>query len=175
MALPPGIAAVVMNERAVKRVEKAEPRSLYFNLKDCLRDGERGQTPFTPAVGILIQMNRRLKMIDEKGMEREREQIESLASDFRRQISGMPFEIVSESLSAAETPLHPTGTLPDGSPVSAYRIFEILKDEYGIFVCPCGGELAEKVFRVGHIGHLTAEDNKKLIDALKDMQNRGLL
>ena len=71
--------------------------------------------------------------------------------------------------------LHPTGTLPDGSPVSAYRIFEILKDEYGIFVCPCGGELAEKVFRVGHIGHLTAEDNKKLIDALKDMQNRGLL
>ena len=52
LALPPGIAAVVMNERAVKRVEKAEPRSLYFNLKDCLRDGERGQTPFTPAVGI---------------------------------------------------------------------------------------------------------------------------
>lgn len=175
LALPPGIAAIVMNERAVRRVEGAQVESLYLNLKDYLKDGERGQTPYTPAVGILIQMNRRLKMIEEKGLEKERLQIQELADDFRRQISGLPFEIASESLSAAETPLEPTGKLADESPVSAYRIFEILKDEYGIFVCPNGGALKEKIFRVGHIGNLTKEDNKKLVDALKDMQKRGLL
>ena len=175
LALPPGIAAVVMNERAVKRVEESRVESLYFNLKDYLKDGERGQTPFTPAVGILIQMNRRLKRIEEKGLAEEQEQIKELAEDFRQKIKDLPLKIVSESLSAAETPLAPIGKNADGSPVSAYRIFEILKDEYGIFVCPNGGELAEKVFRVGHIGHLTKEDNQKLVDALRDMQDRGLL
>ena len=175
LALPPGIAAIVMNERTVRRVEESQVESLYFNLKDYLKDGERGQTPFTPAVGILIQMNRRLKRIEEKGLVEEQERIKELAEDFRQKIKGLPFKIVSEALSSAETPLAPTGKLQGGNPVSAYRIFEILKDEYGIFVCPNGGELAEKVFRVGHIGHLTKEDNQKLVDALKDMQDRGLL
>jgi aspartate aminotransferase-like enzyme len=63
----------------------------------------------------------------------------------------------------------------DGKPVSAHRIFEILKDEYGIWICPNGGALADTVFRVGHIGALTSEDNDSLIAAWKDMQRRGLL
>ena len=42
---------------------------------------------------------------------------------------------------------------------------DILKDEYQIWICPNGGALAEKVFRVGHIGNLTFEDNEKLTDA----------
>lgn len=58
---------------------------------------------------------------------------------------------------------------------SANDIFLRLKDEYGIWVCPNGGELKDKVFRVGHIGCLTTEDNDKLIAALKDMQRRGLI
>ena len=37
-------------------------------------------------------------------------------------------------------------------------------------------DLAEKIFRVGHIGALTTDDNTSLVEALKDMQkNRGLL
>ncbi len=87
----------------------------------------------------------------------------------------MPFEIVSDFLSSAVTPLHPTGVDKDGKPVSAHHIFEILKDEYGIWVCPNGGALADKVFRVGHIGALTPADNDSLIEAFKDMQRRGLL
>jgi aspartate aminotransferase-like enzyme len=58
---------------------------------------------------------------------------------------------------------------------SAYDIFVTLKDEYGIWVCPNGGALADKIFRVGHIGELTSEDNDKLIAALCDMQKRGLI
>ncbi len=37
------------------------------------------------------------------------------------------------------------------------------------------GALADTVFRVGHIGALTPEDNDSLIAAWKDMQRRGLL
>lgn len=175
LALPPGLAVMVLNGRAVTRVEQSKVESLYFDLKEYLKDGERGQTPFTPAVGILIQMHRRLKGIEDRGLLAEQARIRELAEDFRGRLCGLPFEIVSESLSAAETPLRPTGVRPDGKPVSAYRIFEILKDEYGIFICPNGGELRDTVFRVGHIGNLTKEDNETLIRAWKDMQKRGLL
>ena len=71
-------------------------------------------------------------------------------------------------MSNAVTPLHPLHAW-------AYDIFLKLKDEYGIWVCPNGGDMAEKVFRVGHLGHLSPEDNTTLVNALKDMQQKGLL
>ena len=58
---------------------------------------------------------------------------------------------------------------------SAYDIFTILKDEYGIWICPNGGELKDKVFRVGHIGALTKEDNTTLVNAFNDLKKRGII
>jgi aspartate aminotransferase-like enzyme len=135
-----------------------------------LKNGERGQTPFTPAVGILIQINARLCAIQAGGLNAEQAKIRAIAADFRNRIVNYPFTIVSESLSNAVTSLSPT----DPS-VSAYDIFRILKEEYNIIVCPNGGELANKVFRVGHIGNLTIRDNDALFAALDDMQRRGIL
>lgn len=168
LACPPGISVIVLSPKAVERVEQANVKSLYFDLALALKNGERGQTPFTPAVGILRQINTRLKEIDKIGIEGEQNKIKTLAEDFRSKIEGLPVEITSNSLSNAVTPLHPLNT-------SAYRIFSILKDEYGIWVCPNGGELAEKIFRVGHIGELTSNDNDVLIQALKDLYEKGLL
>lgn len=169
LACPPGISVIVLSEKAIERVEANEPKCMYLDLKSALKNGERGQTPFTPAVGILRQIHARLKQIKEDGgVEKESAKIKELAEDFRNKIKGLPFEIVSESMSNAVTPLYPLTA-------SAYDIFITLKDEYGIWVCPNGGELKDKVFRVGHIGDLTKDDNDKLIDALKDMQKRGLI
>ena len=113
--------------------------------------------------------------VDWQTQKAEQARIRCQAEDFRSKIKDLPFEIVSNSLSAALTPLHPTGVDKEGKAVSAHRIFEILKDEYGIWICPNGGALADTVFRVGHIGALTPEDNDSLIAAWKDMQRRGLL
>ena len=169
LACPPGISVIVLSTYAVDRVYDHECKCMYLDLKSALKNGERGQTPFTPAVGILRQINARLKEIDAAGgVESETRQITELAEDFREKIKDMPFEIFSDSMSHAVTPLHPKN-------VSAYDIFTILKDEYGIWVCPNGGEMADKVFRVGHIGALTKEDNTALADALRDLQRRGLL
>lgn len=169
LACPPGISIIVLVPRAIKRVEGNRPRCMYLDLKSALKNGERGQTPFTPAVGILRQINARLKEIDQAGgVGTEIVKIRRLAEDFREKVKELPFEIVSESMSNAVTPLHPLTA-------SANDIFLTLKDEYGIWVCPNGGELKDTVFRVGHIGDLTTEDNDKLIAALKDMQKRGLI
>ena len=59
LACPPGISIIVLSPRAIERIERNNVRCMYLNLKDALRNGERGQTPFTPAVGILRQINYR--------------------------------------------------------------------------------------------------------------------
>ncbi|MGN0436127.1 MAG: pyridoxal-phosphate-dependent aminotransferase family protein [Wujia sp.] len=169
LACPPGVSVIVLSEEALERVQSNNPRTMYLDLKSALKDGERGQTPFTPAVGILRQINARLKDIDVRGgVSAEVARITALAEDFRQKIKELPFEIVSESMSNAVTPLHPLTA-------SAYDIFLTLKDEYGIWVCPNGGALKDEIFRVGHIGDLNTEDNDKLISALQNMQQRGLI
>lgn len=140
LACPPGISVIVMSERAVNRLAHQKTLSMYFDLKDALKNGERGQTPFTPAVGILRQINARLREVEQSGgIEKEINRVAELASDFRNKIVDLPFTILSSSLSNAVTPIQPNN-------VSAYQIFLTLKDEYNIWVCPNGGDLKEKVF-----------------------------
>lgn len=169
LACPPGISLVVLSNRALDRVNSIDSKCMYLDFKDALENAKRGQTPFTPAVSILLQINARLREIDENGgVNYQINKTAEIANDFRNKIKELPFEIVSQSLSNAVTPLHPLN-------VSAYDIFIRLKDEYKIWICPNGGELKDKILRVGHIGDLSIADNDKLIDALKEMNKRGLL
>ena len=169
LACPPGVSVIVLAPRAVERVTTRKVKSMYFNLEDMLKNMERGQTPFTPAVGILRQINARLKAIDAfGGADKEVERVASLAADFREKIKELPFEFVSEAPANGVTPVHPVNA-------DARKIFEVLKDEYGIWICPNGGDMEHTIFRIGHIGNLTPEDNTTLVNALKDMQKRGML
>lgn len=170
LALAPGVSIIVLSKKSVDRINSNKTRCYYLDLKSALKNMERGQTPFTPAVGILIQLNERLNQIYNIGLECGRKKIMDVCNDFRNRIKKYPFEIFSDSLSYAVTPLSPTN-----ENVSAYKIFEILKEEYNIIVCPNGGELADKVFRVGHIGNLKIKDNDKLFLAFDDLIKRGII
>ncbi|MBR6898370.1 MAG: alanine--glyoxylate aminotransferase family protein [Lachnospiraceae bacterium] len=167
LACPPGISAVVLSARAVERVMSIECGCMYLDLKDALKNAERGQTPFTPAVGTLLQINARLQQIKETGgVDAENARIASLCADFRSRLSDLPFRPFCNSPSNCVTALTP-------STVSAYELFLKLKDEYGIWICPNGGELRDRVFRVGHIGALSTKDNEKLVSAFKDLKDKG--
>ena len=169
LACPPGISVIVLSPRAVERVMNNNVKSMYFDLKDALKNGERGQTPFTPAVGTLLQINARLKEIEELGgVSEEQKKIASLAQYFRDGLKDLPLDICSEALSNAVTPLSTRNC-------SAYDIFTVLKDEYDIWICPNGGEMKDKIFRVGHIGCLEIRDYEILLSALRDLVKRGIL
>lgn len=169
LACPPGVSIIVLAPKGLERVVASKVRTMYFDLKDALKNQERGQTPFTPAVGILLQINERLKEIARNGgADAEVARVAAQAEDFRNKIKELPLEFVSDSPANGVTSVHPTTA-------KAHDIFLTLKDEYGIWVCPNGGDMKDTIFRVGHIGALTHEDNTTLINALKDMQKRGLL
>lgn len=169
LAVQPGISMIALSPRAIKRVENNNEICMYLSLKQALQNGKRGQTPFTPAVTTLLQINARLHQIYNRGgVGQERDKIISLAGYFRNSIKNLPFEFVSESPSNAVTCLRPLHG-------DASKIVNILKDTYKIWVCPNGGEMADVVFRVGHIGFITRENNQTLIDAMYDMNKKGLL
>lgn len=171
LACPPGIAVMALAPSALERIEKTKCCCQYLDLKLALKNQERGQTPWTPAVGVLRQINVRLKEIDAAGGDKaEIERTAQLANYFRNKLKEhhLPFEIISESLSNAVTPLHPTTQ-------SAYEIFLKIKDEYGMWICPNGGDMKDTVFRVGHIGALTTKDYDQLIAAFIDLQKKNFI
>ena len=169
LAVQPGVAVMALTPEALRRIDENKEVCMYLSLKQALQNGQRGQTPFTPAVTTLLQIHTRLQgIISRGGVQEERNIIASVAADFRNGIKDLPFEFVSEFPSNAVTALRPVNG-------HAKEIVRILKDEYQIWGCPNGGELADEVFRIGHIGHITKEDNQKLIDALHDMKERSLL
>ena len=169
LACPPGISVMVLSPRALDRVSKTKCVCQYLDLQIALRNAERGQTPWTPAVGTLLQINARLKEIESNGgAEAEISRTAHLAQYFRDRIKDLPFKNFSGSPSNAVTALCPTTA-------SANDIFLKLKDEYGIWICPNGGDLKDKVFRVGHIGCLTEKDFDCLIEAFADLQKRGFI
>ena len=67
LACPPGISVIVLSPKAVERVNNSKTKCMYLDLKDALKNQERGQTPFTPAVGILRQIHERLIEINRGG------------------------------------------------------------------------------------------------------------
>lgn len=173
LALSPSMSFTVMDKTAIERCQKINVKNLYFNYPIYLKDGERGQTTFTPAVGTLLQLNEKLKRIEASGgIENQNKLANERANYFRNSIKGLPFKLFSEEKDSSNcvTALCPTN--PD---INAHKVFEIIKDEYGIWICPNAGDIAEKVFRVGHIGSIKTEEIDILIKAFKDLVKRGLL
>jgi aspartate aminotransferase-like enzyme len=134
---------------------------MYFDFKDYVLNGKRGQTPFTPAVRVLIELNDMLHHIDEVSVAALVARTAGRAADFRHRIEALPVDIPPHPLSNACTPL----ILASGraKEINAALIAR------GIYLNPNGGALADTVLRVGHLGNLSIEDNAELVSALAEV------
>ena len=173
LSLPPSMSFTVLDKEAQNRCKTNIVKSMYFNYADYLKNGERGQTPYTPAVSTLIMLNEKLRRIDAAGGISTMNKLAKEKADyFRNKIKPLPLKLfISQDCSSNCV----TALAPVNENVNAHKIFEIIKDEYNIWICPNGGELAEKVFRVGHIGNISYEEIDKLIEVFYDLVKRQLL
>ena len=151
LALPPALSFVVLSERACERVMGIQPPTLYLNLRDHLLNMERGQTPFTPAVGVVLQLHDKLKRIREVGLDTYRAGIRDNATYFRRAIADLPYAVPTYPLSVALTPV----CCPRHN---ARHLYETAMEEDGIVLTPSGGALRDQLLRVGHLGALRPVD-----------------
>ncbi len=160
LALPPGLTMVVLSPTAIKKINPKH--QLYFDFNSYIKDGERGQTPFTPAVLIILQLHDRLLNIKKEGISFHNNKARDIAEYFRKEIEKLPLEIYSNFMPNAMTTL---------SPLDEKSASDIVRDLVRIYNCvltPNGGELKDKVFRVSHMGDMTKEYVDILIDALYD-------
>lgn len=163
LALSPGLSVVEISERLYQnKVLGIETASLYFDFKEHIRNMERGQTPFTPAVGVLLELKERLTEIEENGVEVIRNEIREWAVKFRDELRKEGFQIPNYAMSNALTPvlLEP----------NAKEMYEQLKDKYDIIVTPSGGALEKVLIRVGHLGNVKWEDYEMLLNAMKHIR-----
>ncbi|MFY4759966.1 pyridoxal-phosphate-dependent aminotransferase family protein [Aliarcobacter butzleri] len=154
LALPPGLGIVVLSPKAILKLQ--EINSIYFNFKSYITDIQRGQTPFTPAISIILQLNKRLKELRKQTIVKANKKTKKLANYFRKNIKDLPFEFYVKNMPNAMTTLTPT----DGK--LATQIIEEFEERYNIILTPSGGDLKEKLIRVSHMGNM----NKKYVDVL---------
>jgi aspartate aminotransferase-like enzyme len=161
LALPPGLTMVILSPSAINRVQ--DIKNIYFNFKDYLRNGQRGQTPYTPAVTIMLQLEARLAQIDRRGgVGQSITRARDIAEYFRATVQDLPLKFYTPYMPNAMTTLTPT----DGK--NAMDIVNALEDGYKVMVCPNGGAERELIFRVSHMGEMTRAYVDVLIDALYD-------
>ncbi|MCL1984672.1 MAG: aminotransferase class V-fold PLP-dependent enzyme [Methanomassiliicoccaceae archaeon] len=156
LALSPGLSGIVISERACERIEKAIPSSVYFDMRRYLKDMERGQPPFTPAVGTILEMDDMLQRIGRIGVRAQVERMKRTAEHFRERIPELDIELPGYPLSNALTPL----LFKHGN---ALGVYERLRAEHGITLTPSGGPLRDRMLRVGHMGNITEDDQNDLI------------
>lgn len=161
LSLAPGLAIITASERIIEeRINKIDSHVMYLDFKNHLLNGKRGQTPFTPAVRIIYELQNRLHQILEIGIKEQVRRTREIAEDFRNKMSSLGLEYPKYPLSNAETVV----LFPQNN---ADLVGTKLKEEYGYIINPNGGDKAKKMFRVAHIGNHNLEDNDLIIDAIK--------
>lgn len=165
LGLPPGLAFLAFNDRAVKRLNPT-PATFYFDIPEYLKNQKRGQMPFTPAIGLYLLLAERLDEIRQAGLDLETAKHITRARDFRTQVSDLPFDFFPHTPSNAIT------ALQCRHGISAKTLVQKLQTDYQIYLAPNGGNLGDRVFRVSHMGEQTPSDVQLVVQALKDLTAR---
>jgi len=164
IALPPGMTFIILSPKAIDHVRNRSRTtgSLYLDFNEYLDNIDRGQTPFTPSVGIILQLYSQLNKFEKNGMDFYHRKASNLASLFRNNISTFPLELFTKYMPNALTAL----TTTNGE--SASDLVNNFITRYKIYLNPNGSELSDKVFRVSHMGNQSEDDVRSLLSAFED-------
>ena len=166
LALPPGLSFIAMNEQAKEKIAKCNVKSLYFDLKDYLKNQERGQMPYTPAIGIFLMLHQRLADIQKIGLQKVIDAHKDLANYFRTKIEALPLSMFSK------TPSNGLTAVQCEKDISAFDIVQQMDNKFNTYLTSNGGGLKDKVFRVSHMGDQTKEEIDILIKNLSTIFNQ---
>lgn len=69
LAIPHSLSFMAVSPKAFEKAKNVTTRPFYFDALEYLKDWQRNQTPFTPAVSLIFQLERRLEKIRDEGLE----------------------------------------------------------------------------------------------------------
>ncbi len=150
--LPPGLAIVGFSEKAMAATKTAKLPRTFFDVTDMAKGYANNAYPYTPAVGLLNGLNESCRMLLDEGLEnvfarhhRIAEGVRAAVRAWGLELCAATPEVYSDTVSAIRT--------PEGC--NATDIVSHAAQTYGVAFGTGLGEVAGKVFRIGHLGSLT--------------------
>ncbi len=151
--LPGGLGILYVSEKALARVDGATSPRAYFDLRPMRVQNANGYFPSTPALSLLFGLDESLTMLLEEGMPNIAARHKRLATGVRAAVRAWGLtpcakraEIESNTLTAV--------VMPEGFDSS--RVVDIAFKRYDMSLGAGLGEVAGKVFRIGHLGDTNA-------------------
>jgi aspartate aminotransferase-like enzyme len=165
---PPGITMVAVGKQAWPVVEKATCPRFYWDFRQAKSWADKGQTPWTPAVGVLFGMQAALKMMLAEGME-------NIYARHRRVGQHMRDGAVRLGLELFADPAHAANTVTAIKVPAGWDDATITKGmrARGVVISGGQGKLKGQVIRVGHLGYVDVPDIDEVLAALAAVLGRG--
>jgi aspartate aminotransferase-like enzyme len=157
---PPGLAFLSLSEAARERMDQPGQPSYYFDMKRALASYEKGDSPWTPPIGLVMGLHEALKMIKEEGLESVIERHARNARAARAAVRALGLEVFPTVPAACTTAV----AIPEGH---AEQIRKHLHDVYGIRIAGGQGRLKGKIVRIGHLGHYFESDIFTVVSAFE--------
>jgi aspartate aminotransferase-like enzyme len=161
--IPPGLAMAAASERAWAAAETATMPRFYFDLvkhRDAL---PKGQTPWTPAVGLFFQLEAALVIMEAEGYEGIYARHAACGAASRAGLKTMGFKLFADPAYASNSVT--SARVPEGVDWSALN-----KELHarGLVLAGGQGKMSGKIFRIGHLGDVSVGDIVRAIEVLEE-------
>jgi aspartate aminotransferase-like enzyme len=160
---PPGLAMVALRDRAWEAYAQARLPRFYWDFARARKNGEKGTTPFTPAVGVVHALQEAVRLMAQEGQEAIFARHRRIGRQVREGMRELRLELFAEGAAASDTVT--AVRIPAG--VDAARLLRDLRQEHGVVVGSGQDWLKGSIFRVGHMGWVHESDVEHLLNALR--------
>ena len=121
-----------------------------------------GQTPFTPAIAVVYQVDEGLRLMHAEGKENVFARHAACAAAARAGLTDLGFKLLADPAFASQTVT--AAWLADGQD---WKPFNTRIKGHGVILAGGQGKLTNRIFRLGHLGSVTVEDILDVIAVLE--------
>ncbi len=153
LMLPPGLSFISVSPKAAKLIEGSKCPKYYFDLKAAKKALDKADTPFTPAITLIIALCEALRMIKQDGLENVFLRHKKMAEATREAVEALGLELFAPT---AASDVVTAVKVPQG--IDGEKLVKAMRDTYGVTIAGGQEELKGKVFRIAHMGYIEEFD-----------------
>lgn len=161
LMIPPGLGFVAYSERAWAAAEKARLPRFYFDLRKARAEIGAGDTPFTPAITLVLAANAAARLMAGEGREGVFARHRRNADATRAAAQALGLSLLAEVPSNAVTAV----VAPVG--IDSGAVVKTMEKRYGVKIAGGQNQLKGKIFRLGHIGWYDEGDILRMVGAFE--------
>ena len=161
--VPPGLAMIGVGPRAWKANQQAKMPRMYWDFGWAKRSLDKGQTPYTPPVGLFYGLDAALEMMRAEGREAIFARHQAIGNLTRARARQFGLELLAEPAYASNTVT--AIQAPNGIEVKALR--KALREQEHVVIAGGQEQLEGKIVRIGHLGYVHQPDIIATMDALE--------